>query len=215
MPSLCCRKSFSLVAVSRGYSLVAVPGFSAPWLLLFQSVDPQTCGPHSCSPWALEHRLNSCGAWALQYVKSSWIRNRTRVSCLHWQADSLPLSHQGSPPLFSFSLDFLFPFSLLSISCSILFPLPDVSLPYDFLSWKAVLISQFQVHSNCLISFQNLPRKASIYSLTVLSTVHKSIEFHFPVNTHWVFGVPLLHNLQMPHCRLPLPSIESAFRQPS
>ena len=50
-----------------------------------------------------EHRLSA--PW---HVGSSWTRDQTRL--LHWQADSLPLSHQGSPWKFSFmihcSIDF-------------------------------------------------------------------------------------------------------------
>ena len=36
------------------------------------------------------------GLVAPWHVGSSWTRDHTRL--LHWQADSLPLSHQGSPP---------------------------------------------------------------------------------------------------------------------
>ena len=36
------------------------------------------------------------GLAALKHVRSSLIRDGTHV-LLHWQADSLPLSHQGSP----------------------------------------------------------------------------------------------------------------------
>ena len=77
---LCCV-GFSLVAESRGYSLVVV------WGLL--TVEASL---------VLEHRLNSCGAQAVspQHMGSSQIRDQIHV---HWQADSLPLSHQGSPLL--------------------------------------------------------------------------------------------------------------------
>ena len=43
--------------------------------------------------------LSSCGSqvyFAPQYVGSSRIGDQTRVP-LHWQADSQPLDHQGSP----------------------------------------------------------------------------------------------------------------------
>jgi len=39
------------------------------------------------------------GLAALQHVESSQIRDQTGIS-LHWQAYSLPLSHQGSPRSF-------------------------------------------------------------------------------------------------------------------
>ena len=37
------------------------------------------------------------GLVALWHVGSSWNRDRTRVSCIDRQADSLLLSHQGNP----------------------------------------------------------------------------------------------------------------------
>ena len=54
MFSLCYCVSFTLVMESGGYSLVAVPR-----------------GLSSCRSWALEHRLNSCGAWA-QLLHGMW-----------------------------------------------------------------------------------------------------------------------------------------------
>ena len=62
-----CR--LSLVAASRGYSLVVVCGL----LIVVASVAEQrlcsaqasvvaACGLSSCSSWALEHRLSNCGA---------------------------------------------------------------------------------------------------------------------------------------------------------
>ena len=56
----------------------------------------------SCSSLALEHRLSSCGTdlIAAQRVGSS--RNQgLNQWLLHWPADSLPLSHQGSPSVLS------------------------------------------------------------------------------------------------------------------
>ena len=86
-------------------------GFSLVWLLLLWSVDAWAHGfqelwhvDSDCSSWALKHRLvvvvhrlscsPACGA--------SRIRNRTPC-LLHWQADSLPLSHwEASRELFMF-----------------------------------------------------------------------------------------------------------------
>ena len=39
-------------------------------------------GLSGCSSRALEHRLDSCGALAYLHVGSSWIRDRTCVSCI-------------------------------------------------------------------------------------------------------------------------------------
>ena len=58
MQGLCCCAGFSLVAASRGYSLVA----GRRWLLLLQSMGSRSSVFSSCGSWALEHRFNSCGA---------------------------------------------------------------------------------------------------------------------------------------------------------
>ena len=49
----------------------------------------------SCSSGAPAHRLNSCGThtWLLCGM---WDLPRSGIEPVHWQADSLPLSHQGS-----------------------------------------------------------------------------------------------------------------------
>ena len=55
------------------------------------------CGGFSCcGPWAHGHRLNCHGAWALLF-SDIWGLPRPGVksTSLHWQVDSLPLSHQG------------------------------------------------------------------------------------------------------------------------
>ena len=59
-------------------------------------------GLSSCSSQALEHRLRSCGAQAqLLWAACGIFLDQGSNSCLlHWQADSLPLSHLES-------LDFL------------------------------------------------------------------------------------------------------------
>ena len=64
--------SLSLVAVNKGYSLVAVPGLliSVASLGRAQVLGTRTSvvstrGLSSCSSWALERRLSSCGPWDL------------------------------------------------------------------------------------------------------------------------------------------------------
>ena len=48
--------------------------------------------------WAPEHRLRSCGSQAERSCSMWDPPDRGSNPCLlHWQADSLPLSHQGSP----------------------------------------------------------------------------------------------------------------------
>ena len=82
----------SLVAASRGYSLLWCTGFSLRWLLLLWSTGSRHMGFSSCGFQALEHRLSSCGTWAQQlwhvglvaprHVGSSRTRARTCVSCI-------------------------------------------------------------------------------------------------------------------------------------
>ena len=78
-------------------------GFSLKWLLLLGSTGSRASaavarGLCSCSPQALEHRLSSYGTWA-QLLHGTWdLPGQELDPCLlHWQADSSPLSHQGSP----------------------------------------------------------------------------------------------------------------------
>ena len=71
----CAESSFavrrlSLVAASRGYSLVVVCGLlivvasvvAEQRLYSAQASVVAACGLSSCSSWALEHRLSNCGA---------------------------------------------------------------------------------------------------------------------------------------------------------
>ena len=63
---------FSLVVVSRGYSLVAVKGFSLQWFLLLQSTGSRARGLQ---------KLQLSGLVALGHGGSSRTRDRTHVLC--------------------------------------------------------------------------------------------------------------------------------------
>ena len=52
-------------------------------------------GLSCCRARALDHRLNSCGSQAHMWD----FPEKQNLCLLHWQADSLPLSYQGSPML--------------------------------------------------------------------------------------------------------------------
>ena len=56
---------------------------------------------NSCGSRALEHRLNNCGAHQLPLGMWDLPDQGLKPCLLPWQADSLPLSHQGSPGMFS------------------------------------------------------------------------------------------------------------------
>ena len=66
------------------------------WGLLFVSVHGLLVASH-CGTWALGHI--SCSFWTQEYRLSCGIFQDQRFnrSLLHWQAGSLPLSHQGGP----------------------------------------------------------------------------------------------------------------------
>ena len=74
-------------------SLVAEHGLQAAWASV-----GVVCGIMSFGSWALEHRLNSCGATIGCSEACGIFPDQGLDLCLlHWQADSLPLDHQGSP----------------------------------------------------------------------------------------------------------------------
>ena len=75
-----CVRAFSIVE-KRVYSLVVVQGLLLPWLLLLgaQAWVVVVCGLTCSMEWGL-------------FLDQGW-----NLCLLHWQADSLPLSHQGSP----------------------------------------------------------------------------------------------------------------------
>ena len=75
-------------------------GFSLQWLLLLPSTGARLTGFSSCSSWALDtgsvvvvHGLSCSAACAI------FPDQGLNPCLLHWQAGSLPLSHQGSPLL--------------------------------------------------------------------------------------------------------------------
>ena len=76
------RLSFSLVATSRSYSVAVVHTLLTWWPLLLRS----TGLSYGTRAWLL------CSMWDLPDQGSD-------LCLLHWQVDSLPLSHQGGPKI--------------------------------------------------------------------------------------------------------------------
>ena len=71
-----------------------------------------TCGTwaSSCHFQALEHRLSSCGTRAeLPIVRGIFLDQGSHPCLLHWQADSLLLSHQRSPNFILLHGNIIFP----------------------------------------------------------------------------------------------------------
>ena len=88
----------SLVVGSRGYSLFQCADFS---LGGFSCCRTWALGHTGFSSWgtrALEHRLSNC-AHGLSCSTTCVIfpDQGSNLCLLHWQADSLPLSHERSP----------------------------------------------------------------------------------------------------------------------
>ena len=88
----------SLVAASEGYSLVVVHRLltAVASLVVTRGLSASvlvTRGVSSCSFWAVEHRLSSCGA----RVYAIFPDQLSKQCPLYWLVDPLPLSHQGSP----------------------------------------------------------------------------------------------------------------------
>ena len=113
---LCCCRDFSLVAENRGYSAFQYPGVPSLWLLWLWSSVPGF--PFAVASLVVElstrvsHRcgFSGCDSWPLQSTGSVVVLNGLSCSSvcgifldqgwnpcpLHWQVNSLPLSHRGS-----------------------------------------------------------------------------------------------------------------------
>ena len=83
-------RGLSLVAASGGYSSSRCAGFSLSWLLLLRSTGSRCAGSV-----VVLHGLSCSAACGILPDQGS------NPCSLHWQADSQPLHHQGSP-LFKF-----------------------------------------------------------------------------------------------------------------
>ena len=126
---------FFLIIVSRGYSLVEVRGL----LIVVASLVAERrlqevwhVGSVAAAPGSSSHRLNSrgtqlrCSEACGILLDQGWNRR-----LMHWQVNSLSLSHQGSPEAFFFFFKYLFLFTYLvvqGLSCDIwdLVPQPGI-----------------------------------------------------------------------------------------
>ena len=92
--SLLC-KLFSSCIEQRLLSKLQCMGCSWQWLLFLLARGH--VGFSGCGTLVLEHRLSSCGAKAqLLYGGGIFLDQGWNLCLLHWQVNSLPLSHQGS-----------------------------------------------------------------------------------------------------------------------
>ena len=108
MLGLCCCAGFSLAVASRGNFPVVILDFSLHQLPLFFGAQSLGCvgfsshgtWAQSCGSWAPEHWLHSGGAYSV--ARGIFPDQGSNLCLLHWQADSLPLSHQGGPTFLFF-----------------------------------------------------------------------------------------------------------------
>ena len=98
----------SLVAASRGYSLLWCTGFSLWWRLLLWSMGFRHMGFSSCGSWALERRLSSCGAW-VQLLCGMWGLPRPGIEPVSpaLAGGFLTTAPPGKSLLLSFLVDYL------------------------------------------------------------------------------------------------------------
>ena len=106
----CCARAFSLVAASRGYSLLWCTGFSWRWLLLLWSTGSRHAGFSSCGTWAQQLWLADSRAQAQQlwctglvapwHVGSPRTRAQTRVPCIDRRIPNHFATREVPPPLF-------------------------------------------------------------------------------------------------------------------
>ena len=93
--------SFSLAMESGDYLLVVGMCFSLRWLLSSQSIGSRPTVFSSCSAraWQLWFPGSRDQAPGLSYSVACgiFLDQGSNTYLLHWQVDSLPLSHQGSP----------------------------------------------------------------------------------------------------------------------
>ena len=89
-----CCEGFSLFVESGGHSLVAVHGLLTAVASLVAEL--RLWGTRTSVVEA--HGLSSRGSWACSVACGILPGQDLNPCLLHWKADSLPPSHQGSPP---------------------------------------------------------------------------------------------------------------------
>ena len=138
---LCCCTGFSLVVVSEAYSLFSVLRLRIAALGAQAS---HCCGFYCWGAWASTvqvSRLQSKGSTVVVHglscseVSGIFLDQGSNLCLLHWQADSLPLSHKGRPD--SLSSNNPLPHCLLIdithlISGFTETQVPDISLQEEF-----------------------------------------------------------------------------------
>ena len=108
-------RGLSLVVASGGHSSSRCVGLSLAWPLLLQSTGSRRAGSAIVARGL--SRSAACGIFPDQ---------GSNPCPLHWQANSQPLCHQGSPNIFSLNLIFV---SLINMCLGVFYPVWDCVLP--------------------------------------------------------------------------------------
>ena len=112
-------RELSLIVASGGHSSSWCAGLSLSWPLLLRSTGSRGAGS------AIVAHGPSCSA-----ARGIFPDQGSNPCPLHWQADSQPLPHQGSPAMSFFNLSNFIPSSLFTIAKSFPFsPLLPIFLP--------------------------------------------------------------------------------------
>ena len=105
-------------------------------------------GLRSCSSWAPENKLSSCSTWSSCSTACGIFLDQGLTPCLlHWQADSLPLNHQGAPHFYMYNR-VLFAVDLQKVI--ILQNWSSATLGFPWMWYSCTLLSQFFNQVYCI-----------------------------------------------------------------
>ena len=170
-------------------------------------------GFSSCGSWALEHRLNSCGIRLSHSAACGIFPDQGSNSRpLHWQADSLPLSHWGSPvSLFFCKLSYIHEinFKFLRGNGYFLFcswhlkTIPSflklLLIIFFKLEYHAALVSAIQQHESATCIYISPPSSASFYSPAFFLSLAAQSFYHILIT--WFPVLVAEHHVTWKHLR--------------
>ena len=114
------------------------------------------CDAMVCSmpdPLSTEFSRQEYWSWLHFLLQRIFLTQGLNLHILHWQADSLPLSHQGSPPVSCYSC--LLPPVLHSAADAMIFKLYSVSLLFLFyLFFRLFILYWGTADEQCCDSFR-------------------------------------------------------------
>ena len=94
--------AFPLVVADRGYSLVVVRRLVAVASLGAQALGSRASAVAAHWPWAMGASIAVAHGLSRSTARGIFLDQGSNPCPLHWQADSYPLHHQGSPGVVKF-----------------------------------------------------------------------------------------------------------------